>query len=176
MTALGMGTHNRKKLGIVFAAAMVMISLQAWGQGPSPARPGNTATHKQPCWQQAGVNHSALEQRRQVAETARSQIESVCSNSSLTAQQKQAQIRQIREQAHARMNSLVSSSQMQEIKSCRQQRGIGLHNITSHASSPCGEMFGNNKVDTAAHGATQQNLQSKAPAANANNEEEPDDF
>jgi hypothetical protein len=33
------------------------------------SRRGTTPTHKQPCWQQAGVSQSAMQQRRQIEET-----------------------------------------------------------------------------------------------------------
>jgi hypothetical protein len=140
-----------------------------------PGNPTANGQHRQqPCWQLAGVSHSAVEQRRQIAESAHSEIESVCSNSSLTAQQKQAQIRQIREQARSRMDALVSQAQMQQIKSCREQRGIGTHSVP-HSGSPCGELSGSNPVNSRPRGATTpgNGSQTKTPAANEDDAEDP---
>ena len=112
----------------------------------------NTLTKKEPCWQQAGVSRSAIEQRHQIAAQMHQQIESVCHNSSLTAQQRHQQIQQIREQAQSRMNGLVSPGQMQSIRSCRAQRGIaGGGGFHGSGMGPCGEMpgmRGNTKAPT----------------------------
>jgi hypothetical protein len=87
------------------------------------AQTGSTPPEKhQPCWEQVGVSKSALDQRRQIGQNLHSQVEGVKNNSSLNQQQKQEQIRQIREQAHAKMNDLVSPDKMQALKSCREQR------------------------------------------------------
>ena len=45
-----------------------------------PARRGG----QEPCWQQAGVEKSVMEQIGAIVHDARSQVEAVCSNSSLT--------------------------------------------------------------------------------------------
>lgn len=117
----------------------------------SPQKPPTTTKHQEPCWQQVGISKSALQQRRQIAERAHSEIEAVCNNSSLTAQQKQQQIHQIWEQARAQMNSAVSAQQMSALQSCRAQRGqasTGVH----HSGSPCGEMPGAKGLGSSATG------------------------
>jgi len=151
MIGLGMIRPGR----FVFAAALLALlsvcplvgqtnppSVSRPGTTPTTPRPATTPTRpgtRKPCWEQVGVSKSAIEQRRQIAESTRSQVESVCNDSSLTPQQKQQQIRQIREQAHAQMNALVSPQQEQELRSCRAQRGEAI-SAPHHGLGPCGEM------------------------------------
>lgn len=107
------------------------------------ARPGTTPTRpgaRKPCWEQAGISRSAMAERRQIGQSTRAEVESVCGNSSLTPQQRQAQIRQIREQARARMNGLVSPQQMQALRSCRAQRGLVGSPVAQSGLGPCGAM------------------------------------
>jgi len=103
----------------------------------TPIRPGR----RQPCWQVAGVSKSAIQQHRQIEESTRSQVESVCSDSSLTPQQKQAKIHQLREQAHQQMASVISPQQQAALRSCREQRGEGQMGGMHGGSGlgPCGE-------------------------------------
>ena len=141
----------KTRSGFAAIVAMVILVPAVWAQtshnstlSPStnPHSP-NTLTKKEPCWQQAGVSRSAIEQRHQIAAQMHQQIESVCHNSSLTAQQRHQQIQQIREQARSRMNGLVSPGQMQTIRSCRAQRGIGGGGgFHGSGMGPCGEMPG----------------------------------
>jgi hypothetical protein len=87
-----------------------------------------------------------MEQRRSIMESARSQVESVCANSSLTPQQRNEKIHQIHEQAKQQADALVSPSQMQSLKSCQSSRsgahpsmGGGHH---GGGSGPCGTLPG----------------------------------
>ena len=106
-----------------------------------------TATHKSPCWQQAGISQSAMQQRKQIEENTHSQVESVCSDSSLTPQQKQQKIHQLHEEAQKQVGGLISPQQEQALKSCRAGRGEGPHVGGVHGSGagPCGEMTSGNK-------------------------------
>lgn len=116
---------------------------------PSSNPPGSRrGQRQQPCWQVAGISQSAFQQHHQIEENTRSQVQSVCSNSSLSPQQKQEQIRQLHEQAQKEMQSLVSAQQQESLKSCREQRGeqhgggSGMHH--GGGEGPCGEMAGGN--------------------------------
>ncbi|MGA9968393.1 MAG: hypothetical protein WBQ10_24555 [Terriglobales bacterium] len=107
----------------------------------SPVSPrGATPTHKQPCWQQAGVSQSAMQQRKQIEENTHSQIEAVCSDSSLTPQQKQQKIQQLHQEAQKQVGGLITPQQEAAIKSCRESRGEGPHMGGVHSGGPCGEM------------------------------------
>jgi hypothetical protein len=107
---------------------------------------------RQPCWQQAGVPQSVMQKRQQIQEDTRSQVESVCHDSSLSQQQKQEKIRQLRQEARKQMEALVTPQQMQAVESCRSQQrenrssGGGQASGGGHRSGgvgsggPCGEM------------------------------------
>ncbi len=151
-----------------FAATLLTVAISvpaAWAQVSRPVPPSTNSTatgRQQPCWQQAGVSRSALQQRRQVAEIMHQQIESVCANTSLTAQQRHQQIQQIREQAQSRMNGLVSQSQMESIRSCRAQRGHSAGIPHGSGMGPCGEMPTHGSIGT-------------SPTANPKQAMEPDE-
>src|SRR5271156_2377627 len=87
---------------------------------PGPGRRGNMT----PCWQQAGIEKSVMEQRWSIERDTRSQIEAVCSNSSLTPQQKHQQVKDLRLQARQKMDGLVTPEQEKSLTSCQQQRGF----------------------------------------------------
>jgi hypothetical protein len=116
-------------------------STPASPRGTTPTRPA----HQKPCWQQAGISQSAMQQRKQIEQSTHSQIESVCSDSSLTPQQKQQKIHQLHEQAQKQVVGLISSQQEAALKSCRESRGEGPHMGGMHGGGPCGEMASGNK-------------------------------
>jgi hypothetical protein len=100
---------------------------------------------QEPCWQEAGVTKAAIEQRRTIEESVKSQVASVCANSSLTPQQRQQEIRQIHEQAHQQIDALISPQQQEAIKSCQASRGHGGGGLHAGGGGhggmgPCGEM------------------------------------
>jgi len=119
---------------------------------PAPAptwHPGGVARQPQPrqapCWEVAGISKSAMEQRRAIQERTRSEVEAVCSSSSLSQQERQQKIRQIREQAKRELDALISPPQMEELKSCQMSRNHGGgHPATGHPPTsvrgPCGEL------------------------------------
>jgi Spy/CpxP family protein refolding chaperone len=86
------------------------------GQTGGPRR-GNFT----PCWQQAGIEKSVMEQRWSIERDTRSQVEAVCSNSSLTPQQKQQQARELHQQARQKMEGLITAEQEKALTACQQQ-------------------------------------------------------
>jgi acyl-CoA reductase-like NAD-dependent aldehyde dehydrogenase len=106
-------------------------------------RPGQRI-RQVPCWQEAGVTKAAMEQRRTIEENVKSQVASVCANSSLTPQQRQQQIRQIHEQARQQLEALISPQQQEAIKSCQASRGHGGGGVHvgggGRGTGLCGEM------------------------------------
>jgi hypothetical protein len=95
----------------------------AGANNPGSNAPGRRGQRQQPCWQVAGISQATFQQHHQIEENTHSQVQSVCSNTSLNPQQKQAQIRQIREQAEKEMQNLVSPQQQESLRACREQRG-----------------------------------------------------
>ena len=107
---------------------------------PQPYRRGG----QENCMQQAGIEKSVMEQIRTIGHDARSQVESICSNSSLTPQQRQQQAREVRERAMEKRDSLMTPTQRTALKECQQQKsgnhggeGTGMH---EGAGGGCGEM------------------------------------
>ena len=148
-----------RSAALACAGAFCLCAMTAFAQ-TAPARTvqtipsGRTANpnnhpHQEPCWQVAGISKSAMERRRAIAQSTRSQVESVCADSALTISQKQQKIRQIREQAKQEEESLVSPTQMQALHACQEQRGHGggggSHMGGGHGggTGPCGELPGN---------------------------------
>ena len=136
-----------------FVSAVTLLTLlgtyplvaQTAATPASPRGTTTTPTHKKPCWQQAGISQSALQQRKQIEESTHSQIESVCSDSALTPQQKQQKIHQIHEQAQKEAAGAISPQQEAALKSCRESRGEAPHMGGMHGGGPCGEMASGNK-------------------------------
>ncbi|PYV66132.1 MAG: hypothetical protein DMG96_43295 [Acidobacteria bacterium] len=46
------------------------------------------ASHEKPCWEVAGISKSAIAERSRIEQETRSQVQSVCNDSSLNEQQK----------------------------------------------------------------------------------------
>src|SRR5215831_12260030 len=119
---------------------------------PAPAptwHPGGVARQPQPrqapCWEVAGISKSAMEQRRAIQERTRSEVEAVCSDPSLSQQERQQRIRQIHEQAKQELDALTTPQQMEELKSCQMSRNHGgIHPGAGHPSTgghgPCGDL------------------------------------
>jgi hypothetical protein len=142
--------RNRLYAAIVAAAcaAVPVVSSGAFAQTvpARPSVPGHPATPKQePCWQVAGISKSAMEQRKSILQNAHSQVEAVCANSSLTAQQRSEQIRQIHQQSKQQIDALIPASQMESLRSCQSSRASAHPSAPHHAGSssgPCGELPG----------------------------------
>jgi len=106
---------------------------------PPQARPG----HQENCFQQAGLERSVMEQIRSVVHDTHTQIDGVCSTSSLTPQQKNQQVREIREKAMQERESLMTADQRRTVTACQQARranhpaGIGEH---EGPRGGCGQM------------------------------------
>jgi hypothetical protein len=115
---------------------------------PTQNRPGRRGG-QEPCWQQAGIEQSVAEQIHTIAREARSEVEAVCSNSSLTAQQKNQQAREIREKAMQKREGLMTADQEKTLKACQQEQhenhpgNGGMHQGGMHegmGGGGCGEM------------------------------------
>ena len=129
-----------------FAALLCVFgSSTLWSQTVRPVVPRPSPRPRvEPCWQQVGISKSAMQERAAIGRETRAQVEAVCANASLTPQQRQQEIRQIRQQARSREEALVSPSQQQALRACQQERAsahpsfAGLHHGTG--TGPCGEM------------------------------------
>jgi hypothetical protein len=116
-----------KKLFCTFVIAGALPML-AQTSSPSNNQQGQNGGGRRgnfsPCWQQAGIEKSVMEQRWAAERETRSQVEAVCANSSLTAQQKQQQAREIRQQSRQKMEGLITPAQEKALTACQQERGM----------------------------------------------------
>jgi len=128
--------------GAIFVGLFVVASARAQQPAGGAAAPssgpmgvkGPASQKTEPCWEQAGISKSALEQSRSTRESARSQIQSVCSETNLTEQQKREKIRQIRQTAQQRVNAMISPAERQKLEACRRGNHTGGHPA---AGDPC---------------------------------------
>jgi hypothetical protein len=82
-----------------------------------------------------------MEQVQAIGRDAHSQIQGVCSNTSLTPQQKRQQVREIRQQAKQKRESLITPDQEKALQACQQARN-GSHSNGMHQGmgDGCGNM------------------------------------
>ena len=76
-----------RQFGFAVGVLILLGTYQLAAQTATPpASPrGTTPNRQKPCWQQAGISQSALQQRKQIEESTRSQVESVCKDLPLYA-------------------------------------------------------------------------------------------
>jgi TolA-binding protein len=105
------------------------------------------AAHEKPCWEVAGISKSAIAERSRIEQETRSQVQSVCNDSSLNEQQKREKIREIRQQSHQQIEALISTQQREALKACQQERAAARGGSAGHGAGgihrgggPCGEM------------------------------------
>jgi hypothetical protein len=115
--------------------------------GSDANSPGSTtgAPKQPPCWQQAGISKQVMEQRKDLEQQAKSQIATVCADTSLTAQQRREKIKAIRQQTMQQVQALITTQQQEALKSCQVARkeaqtenGGGPN--PSAGKGPCGDM------------------------------------
>jgi Spy/CpxP family protein refolding chaperone len=127
----------------VMACVSLSFSAQAQTSVRHPLAGAQSAPKQEPCWQVAGISKATIEQRRQITQEARQQIEAVCANSALSPTQKREEIHQIRERERQQLESLITPSQQQALRACQEERGHGAapHPGARHAEGPCGELL-----------------------------------
>lgn len=113
------------------------VALVAQSSNPPSSTP---PARREPCWRQAGITQSIMQQRQQIERDAHSQIAAVCENSSLTPQQKQQQAREIHEQAQQKVNAVITPEQQNTLHACQQQRSGNRPNEGRRpgGAGPCG--------------------------------------
>jgi hypothetical protein len=153
-------------LTVVLSAAPLLAQN---GAPPSTGNPSSTPpparTGQEPCWRQAGIGRSVMDQRHSIEMDVHSQVANVCENSSLTPQQKQQQVREIRQQAQQKMDALITPEQQSTLHACQQQRAAnGSPNGGHHpgGAGPCGNFAASQGRQGASNGRTGGNPQPPA--------------
>lgn len=106
------------RLLVLLCAGTLLAQSDAPSNNQAPQTP-QARRGAEPCWQQAGIDKSVMEQVWSITKDTHSQIESVCSNTSLTPQQKHQQVREIREKATAKRESLLTADQRTSLTACQ---------------------------------------------------------
>ena len=117
------------------------------GVYPPTQQGGNGRNGRGRCLQQAGLSQGTMQQVRSLHQQARSQIEALCSNTSLTQQQRQQQIREINQRTRQQAEALISPAQRERLQACQGGGGIGHGGFGGgHGGggghSPCGSLPG----------------------------------
>jgi len=116
-------------LGLLLSSPLLAQSRSTFPRSTTNGTPTTGGTtngrRREPCWKQAGIPQSVIQQHKSIEQTTRSQIEAVCSDTSLTPEQRHEKAHQIREQARQRQDAMLSASQRSSFQSCRSQRGEG---------------------------------------------------
>lgn len=115
---------------LLFGLSVASASLM--GQQSKPAAPRHIA-----CWKQIGISPAVIQQRKAILEAAKSKIQGICGDDSLTAQQKKEQIHQIHQEAVQQAESLIPAAQMEALKKCQAAYSTGTHH--ARTTTPCGE-------------------------------------
>jgi hypothetical protein len=152
---------------VVFLVCAGTLLAQSAPSTTTPPAQNGPGRHEN-CFQQAGLERSVMEQIRSIVHDAHTQIDGVCSNSSLTPQQKNQQVREIREKAMQEREGLMTADQQKTVAACQQARhanhpaGNGAH---EGLLGGCGEMpRGGSRPGGALNGAG--NGTSNAPSPN----------
>jgi hypothetical protein len=108
--------------------------------GPNGAK--GSASQTEPCWEQAGISNSIMEQRRSIQESSRSQVQAVCSESNLTEQQKREKIDQIRQAAQEKLSAMISPAEREQLEACQRARHGNSPHVGGHfaGGDPCAEL------------------------------------
>jgi hypothetical protein len=137
---------------ILFSAVLAaLLAGNGVSQVAAPPTPGTSRgpsnnprrARPEPCWTVAGISKATMQQRRSIMLQARQQMQSVCMNSSLAAQQKAAEIRQIREHERVELENAITPAQREAMRACQAQRGHhggGVGHAGGHGIGPCGEL------------------------------------
>jgi hypothetical protein len=132
--------NNPKTRFAIVLFSVVVAAAALAGQQPKPSQPGSRTPGHIACWKQVGISPSVMEQRRAIMEGAKTKVEGVCKDDSLTAQQKKEQIREIHKDAAQQAESLLTSEQSDALKKCqREQAAANPGTRPARTTGPCGE-------------------------------------
>ena len=123
-------SHRRLMAAALWLAACPLLAQTAT---PSPSGGPQMAGRRggaPPCLQKAGIDRSVMQQLHSIQSESRSQIASVCENSSLAPQQKHEQVQQIHRQSKQKIDSLITPQQQEALHACQQQMGMNHPGMT----------------------------------------------
>jgi hypothetical protein len=122
---------------VLFSVALAAAAVA--GQQSQESKPGQSGGRHIPCWKQVGISPAAMEQRRAIMEGARTKVQGVCKDDSLTAEQKKEQIHEIRKAAMQQAEGLISPGQQEALKKCEHEQSASNGSHPARTTGPCGE-------------------------------------
>lgn len=141
---------RNKWLGFVFSGLLLTAAVPVFAQDSQPSAPAQAQSQHQDhdqapppadqspdaapqgpaaagerCWQQAGISGEAMKSRRSITENAKSRMQQVEQDTSLTPQQQRQQIREIRRNAKQQLEKVLTPEQRQDLQQCQRARKPG---------------------------------------------------
>jgi len=120
---------------VLFSVALAAAAVAS--QQSKPAQSGSRASGRLACWKQVGISPSAMEQRRAIMEGAKTKMQSVCKDDSLTPEQKKQQIQQIHRDAAQQAEGLITPEQIEALRKCQREQAASSN--PARTTGPCGE-------------------------------------
>ncbi len=167
---------NKTALSSLLAGVILSTALANNSAAQTPVRTfpstatGTTRKPKlEPCWQVAGVSKAAVQERRTLTRQAHQEVEAVCTNASLSTQQKQAEIQQIHQRERQQIEAVITPSQQEAMRSCQESRNTGHHGGHAgggHGGGPCGEMSAHHKASPQQEQDEDETSPNEAPRPN----------
>ena len=89
----------------------------------APATGGRVrARHQTPCWREAGIAPEMMNQRWHIEEDGKAKISAVCTEPSLSAEQRLAKIHEVQQQTDEEIANLIPAKQLTVFKACQAER------------------------------------------------------
>jgi hypothetical protein len=135
---------------------LLSISVELWTQSPLPhlaqlpsrihgvSTTGAVHPQQVPCWQEAGVSKAGIDERNAAVKAANARVAAVCANAALTSRERSQQIREIRQQQRAQIDTIITPEQQQAIQACNKARQPVSVAAAPHPDvrrGPCGEVL-----------------------------------
>ena len=143
-----------------FALPLLVIVIPAFAQstGTPPASPVTRAqpaprVHRRlarrqtPCWRTAGIAPELINREWEIHDDAHGKINEVCSDATLTAEQKLAKIREIDQEAEQEIAKLIPTKQLEMYRTCQAQEASAKPVSASEKRlGPCGGVIPSSPV------------------------------
>lgn len=150
----------------LFCPAVFLLfagTILAQSNPPTTPPPAQNGRGQGSCWQQAGIEKSVADQVRSIGRDAHSQVVAVCSNTSLTPQQKRQQVREIHQQTKQKREGLITADQEKALTACQQARNGGPH---PGMGDGCGDLPRNGSQPNGNPNGTPDNGNGNPPPSN----------
>ena len=129
-----MSRNNRLVSAVSLFVALCPVLVSAQNLPPAQGRrPGR----HQSCAEKAGISRDVIHKRKALEQEAHSQIRSVCADSSLSDKQRRERIKQIHQNLHEQVQSLMTPEQFEALKACQREQHPGGGHAGARAGGPC---------------------------------------